>query len=341
LNKTVTELVASGGGGKSLLKLIIAAHLAVGKDFLGHKCYRPGKSICFDAEDDIAEQSRRLNAICVAFGFDIKIVRENVCLVSVDEILLQLTTPPPGLMINRDHIASLIQTIRESGVVMLALGPLAELHSGNENDNIAMRYVMGVLRLVAREGNIAVLVDHHTGKPPLAAADAWSGSQFAGRGASSIAGAARCVVTMFGATEKDCLEIGVPSTQRRQYVRIDTGKLNYGKPPSAQWLRWQEVRLWNGDEVGVLAPFDVKDNLNSTGQIFAEDLVRELRKAGSASMVLNKALDVLMRDPLIYKEGRVVAKNRLERILAQPVKTEDGSELRLLRGAKGIEGVAI
>ena len=83
LNRTVTAIIAGGGAGKSLLKLIIAAHLAVGKDFLGHNCYRAGKSIVFDAEDDVKEQSRRLNAICTVYGLDIVQVRKSVCLVSV------------------------------------------------------------------------------------------------------------------------------------------------------------------------------------------------------------------------------------------------------------------
>ena len=47
-----------------------------------------------------------------------------------------------------------------------------------------------------------------------------------------------------------------------------------------------------------------------------------------------------MQDPLIAKEGRATARNRLERMLAEPIQVE-GVELTLIRGVKGIEGVAM
>jgi bifunctional DNA primase/polymerase-like protein/AAA domain-containing protein/primase-like protein len=341
LNRTVTAIIAGGGAGKSLLNLIIAAHLAVGKDFLGHKCFRAGKSIVFDAEDDVAEQSRRLHAICTVYGFDIEVVRKNVCLVSGSEIMLQLTMQGQGgPVINKQHIDELVATLRDPETVMLALGPLAELHSSNENDNIAMRYVMGVLRIVATEGDVAVLVAHHTAKPPIASSEAWVGSQYAGRGASAVPFATRHTVTMFAASAEDCLELGVPSKDRSKFVRLDTGKINYAKAGETQWLRWQDVRLWNGDEVGVLAPHDAKDSFGSAARMLARDLISVVRQSGSATLGLEQTLGVLMRDPLIAKEGKATARNRLERMLTEPVQI-DGTELALIRGIKGVEGVAI
>lgn len=340
MNRTVTTLVAGPGAGKSMLKLIIAAHLAVGKDFMGHKCYRAGKAIIFDAEDDVIEMSRRLNAICWVYGLDLDTVRKNVCLVSSDELLLQLTTSGSNPVINKDQVEHLIQTLSDPEVVMLAVGPLAELHGGNENDNIVMRYVMGILRLIAVKGDVSVLVDHHTAKPPISSSEVWVGSQFAGRGASAIPAAARCVLTLFAASTEDCLELGVPSKDRGQFVRLDTGKMSYAKPPPTQWLRWQSVRLWNGDEVGVLGEFRVEESLDRARAVFAQGLASALRSKGSASCNVDEALGVLMRDPLVAKEGRATARNRLERMLAEPIRI-DGSELSLIRGPKGLEGVSL
>jgi hypothetical protein len=48
----------------------------------------------------------------------------------------------------------------------------------------------------------------------------------------------------------------------------------------------------------------------------------------------------MMRDPLTAKEGRTLARNRLERALSDSV-TIDGVEVALDRGPKGLEGVVM
>lgn len=331
LNRTVTAIVAGPGAGKSLLKLIWAVHLALGKDFLGHKCYRPGKSIVFDAEDDVPEQSRRLHAICIAFGFDINEVRKRVSLVSSNEIMLQLTTPGPTPTINFEHVNRLIETLQDPEIVMLALGPLAELHSSNENDNIVMRYVMGVLRIIAQKGDVAVVTDHHTSKPPMAAPDAWIGNQYAARGGTAIPAAARRVLTLFSATEQDCIDAGIPTKNRREFVRIDSGKRSYSPPgEDTQWMQWRSIKLWNGDEVGVLVPYDVTGKAKDASSSLAGLLIDSIKNRGSASMPMTEALGILQLDPILAKEDRSVLKNRLERLLQEPVQV-GGTELSLVR----------
>ncbi len=340
MNRTVTAVFAGPGAGKSMLKLILAAHLACGKDLLGHKCFKAGQTLVFDAEDDVKEMSRRLHAICVVYGLDLDTVRRNVCLVSQDDVLLQLTTSGPFPTINMEQVGHLIDKLRDPEVVAVMLGPLAELHSSSENDNIAMRYIMGVLRLIAQEGDVAVFVDHHTSKPPMASSQAWVGDQFAGRGASSIPAAARRVITMYPASEDDCADLGVPVDQRKEFVRLDDGKVSYGKTGGPRWLRWREIRLWNGDDVGVLAPYDVKDSVENASRTMAHALITEMQAKSSATLSLDQALSVLMRDPLAAKEGRAVARSRLERSLAEAIKI-DGVEVSLLRGTKGLEGVSM
>ena len=339
---TVTAVFAGPGAGKSLLKLILAAHMACGKDFLGHKCHKAGKAIVFDGEDDVKEQSRRLHGICSVFGLDLETVRKNVCLVSPDEIMLQLTEGGKFPMVNRESVGQLIETLKDPEIVMLAIGPLAELHQENENDNVAMRYVMGILRMIAQKASVAVFVDHHTAKPPVASSQAWVGDQFAGRGASAIPGSARRIITMYGASQEDCATLGVRLDQRGEFVRLDDGKVSYGLKGGPLWLRWTSVHLWNGDEVGVLAPYDVKDSAAQAARALAGALIEEMRhgKEPTAMLSLDKVIGVMMRDPLTAREGRTVARNRLERALADPV-TIDGVEVSLSREAKGLMGVVM
>lgn len=341
MNRTVTAIFAGPGGGKSLLKLILAAHFACGRDFLGHKCFRSGKSIVFDAEDDVKEMSRRLHAICAVYGLDLETVRKSVCLVSQDEILLQLTTGGQFPTINQEQVAQLIVKVQDPEIVLLALGPLAELHNQNENDNVTMRYVMGVLRIIAQQGDVAVLVDHHTAKPPQASSQAWVGDQFAGRGASAIPGSARRVITMYSASEADCDDIGVRKERRDEFVRIDDGKVSYGRRGGPRWLRWTEVRLVNGDHVGVLKPYDVRDSVEIAARALATALADETQRVGSATLTIEAALAVMMRDPLAAREGKATLRNRLERVLAEPVALGQNATVSLLRTSKGLEGVVV
>jgi len=197
-----------------------------------------------------------------------------------------------------------------------------------------------VLRLVGREGDVAVLVDHHTAKPPLAGSETWAGSQFAGRGASAIPAAARCVVTLYAASADDCLELGVAMSERGNFVRLDTGKQSYAKVGGTKWLRWQTVQLHNGDEVGVLVPYDERGGVQAAAAPIADVLIAAVQRAGSASLPLDRVIEVLMRDPLLAKEGKATVRNRLERVLADPVR-RGGVEIALLRGVRGLEGVVI
>ena len=83
-----TLLLAPGSAGKSSLALALAAHLAVGKDFGPYKVHVKCRSILYNGEDGIEEQSRRLRAVCSAYGFNFDEVRREVLLLSADELSL-------------------------------------------------------------------------------------------------------------------------------------------------------------------------------------------------------------------------------------------------------------
>ena len=322
LRSTVTTLVAGPGGGKTICKLTLAAHLATGREFLGHKCHAPGKSIVYDAEDDVQELSRRLNAICEAYALDSEEVRKNVALVSSRELEFQLTTGGQHPMINSEHVNKLIQAARDPGVVMVAIGPLVELHAQNENDVAAMRYVMGVLRSVARDASVAVIVDHHTAKPSVADSGAWAGSQFAGRGSTAVPGAARRVITLFGASKDDCVDLGVPSGERERYVRVDDGKSSYDKRGPTQWLVWKTIKV-HEDHVGVLAPYAAEDaRLGSVTRV-ARLIGGVILMKGGASLSVSDTLAALHRDPFFANDGKTESRSKLERMFQAPVRFDD------------------
>jgi hypothetical protein len=57
-------------------------------------------------------------------------------------------------------------------------------------------------------------------------------------------------------TEKDAETVGIPLHERMSYLRVDKAKGNNAPPAKAVWRRFINVDLPNGDEVGVITPWD-------------------------------------------------------------------------------------
>lgn len=319
--RAVTTLIAGGGAGKSLWTLTLAAHNAAGKPFMGHEPHRPGsKIIIVNAEDDLAEQSRRLNIICEAYGLDKEVVSSRIALIGAEEdFALKLTVNRPPT-INIEQVGGLIAAASDPDVAIIIVDPLVELHSAQENLVDEMSYVMSVLRMIARRTECAILVVHHTAKPPPANSSAWVGDANAGRGSTAVPAAARTVLTLFPAAEEDCAALGITVADRKRYVRLDGGKSNYaalsGKP---SWLKWHSFKMPNGDSVGVLREHDAAASYDHAATDMADRLVAHMLKEGAASLPIEEAVTVLvLADPMGVMEDRDVLKSRIGRLLVTP-----------------------
>lgn len=315
----VTTLVAPGGVGKSLLSLIVAAHLAVGVDVLGHRMVRPGKSIVYNAEDDLDEVSRRLNAVIAAYGLDRETVKSRIAIWGSDDVDLQVTrgTPPA-----EDGVvtARLLERCADPDLVMFSVDPLVEVHTGRENDAVDMRYVMGIFRSLARRSGASVLVVQHTGKANPQVSHA--GNQDANRGSSAIPAAARIVLTLANAREDECLAIGVPAEDRASYVRLDGAKataLSAKERARTCWLTWVSHRAANGDSVGVLVEHDSAGASAAQTRRVAEALADGFIAGGSGSMTVEQALAIC------GTLGLDVSKVALARMFAAPVAARGGA----------------
>jgi RecA-family ATPase len=81
------------------------------------------------------------------------------------------------------------------------LDPIAELHELEENDNVQMAKLMGMMRSVARETKAAILLLHHASKASVDAGK--KSAATATRGAGAIVNSARVSMELNEMTAKD------------------------------------------------------------------------------------------------------------------------------------------
>jgi len=255
----VTVLVAPPGAGKSTLALAIAVAVVSGRgEIVGETVHEPVKAWVWNNEDDRDELYRRLAAIMQRWSIAIDEIRCRLALNSgVDRPLLVARANRDGTVTRLPDFSEISNCVEQGGIDLLIVDPFVETHEVNENDNAQIKAVATWWRELAHRMNCAVVLVHHSGKPPIASPDAWVGSMSASRGASALAGVARIMRTLFGMSERDADKLGIDEQERHRWVRLDDAKANLSlASPKAKWFRRESIVIANGDEVGVLVPGD-------------------------------------------------------------------------------------
>lgn len=256
----VTVLAGPPSAGKSSLCVAWAVSLALGLDCGEFRPRGEGKALLYNVEDDADEQQRRISAALRPTSRSPRELRGNVVRCGPAEIgtLLESDKFTGGLAYTPTWLAldALIAAERPDLVV---LDPLIELHTAEENDNAALRLVMGHCRALATRHRCSVLLVHHTKKGSVA------GDMDAIRGAGSIIGAGRAGFTAFAMSKEEAEALGIPEAQRRHYVRVDSVKGNYAPPAEAAWHELQEYTLDNGETVPAIIPWTPPAAVMSTG----------------------------------------------------------------------------
>ena len=176
-----------------------------------------------------------------------------------DRPLLVAKADRAGTVVRLPDVDACIAHIRAHGIGLFIVDPFIETHEVNENSNEQIKAVAAMFREIARRGDCAVMLVHHTAKPPQGSSDGHAGNLNTSRGASALTGVARVVQTLFSMSPRDAEHYGVKDEDRRLYVRLDDAKANLGLiSGEACWYRRVGVTIANGDEVGVLAPEDLQ-----------------------------------------------------------------------------------
>ncbi len=256
LHGHVTVTVAPPGVGKSTLCIEQAVALVTGRPITGEDVHEQTKVWIYNNEDDADEMKRRLAAILQHRDIPLDEVRGRLALNSgADRPLMVAKAERSGNVVRLPDVDACIARIREHHIGLLVVDPFVEVHEVSENSNEQIKVVAGLFREIARMGDCAVMLVHHTAKPPQGVSDGHAGNLNTARGASALVGVARIVQTLFSMSPRDAEHYGVPDNERRLYIRLDDAKANLRLiDGEARWFKREGVTIANGDEVGVLVP---------------------------------------------------------------------------------------
>jgi hypothetical protein len=255
LRGCVTINVAPPGVGKSTLGIEQGIALITGREITGQKVYERTKVWIYNNEDDNDELKRRLAAVLQHFGIPFAEVSGRLALNSGADRPLLVAKTDGNNVIRLPDVDACIEHIQAHHIGAFFVDPFAETHEVNENANEQIKAVAAMFREIARRGNCAVMLVHHTAKPPQGSSEGHAGNLNTARGASALVGVARVVQTLFAMSPKDAEHYGVPPDERPRYIRLDDAKANMSLiSGDARWFRRESVTIANGDEVGVLVP---------------------------------------------------------------------------------------
>ena len=265
--RTVSALVAPSGAGKTqwLIQMAIAA--ATGRnDVIGFNPTKPTQKVwLWNQEDDRIELHRRLYAAAAAFDIDVTDIQDSVFFDSGVQHRLTLAAKDADNQLRATkHVPVIIERLKAMQIDVFIADPLVEFHQGEENDNVQMAAVASIYRRIAVEANCAVVIGHHDRKPDSASSAGHVGNQNAMRGASSLQGVTRAILTLYTMSDQDARDAGIPNDQKHFYLRLDGAKNNLaltgGKP---SWLKRHGQPLYAPESiddldepecVGVLLP---------------------------------------------------------------------------------------
>lgn len=326
LGEKVTLLIAPPGVGKSTFSLMAAISVVTGNDLLGgdYKVKARGSAWIINNEDDMDEINRRLAAQIMHMHLGLEgrsALQKGLYLTSgTDRQFLIARRSEGGPLVPQD-MDRVIQLVREREITLLIVDPLAETSEADENSNEEMLAVCRMYRKIAQETRCAVIIVHHTRKLPSGASTGHVGNMDSGRGASSMTGVARLVLTLYGMDNKDAKKLGIDEAEKHRYVRLDNAKSNMSLGCPTSWFVKKSVTLPNSDSVGVMVQYEPP---------MKQTLVEQIRYLmdGESEMPLGDVVSALQNEGVAH---RGVSTQTLQR---RVIKALEGNEsLQVLESA--------
>ncbi|MFC3100670.1 AAA family ATPase [Altererythrobacter lauratis] len=238
----VTMVSGRGGDGKSLLALQLAVMVAARVEFGWWHPRERRNVLVLNAEDNIDEQRRRLLGACDVMGVDPRLLEGRLFTMDRETLVLVHRDPADGAVKTSKLYDRLAELIEQHSIGLVVIDPLVEAHINlDENSNADMKELVLMLRRLARQRAIPLLIVHHSRK------GATSGDQDGARGGSALVNACRVVVTVERMSADEHGGIRPPEPKER-YIRVTGAKANYAGRIGDRRLELVPVELPNGDE---------------------------------------------------------------------------------------------
>lgn len=235
--RALVLLGGHGGAGKSIMALVIAAHVAAGHPFAGH-AVRQGRAVFASLEDPAALIRWRLRRIAEAYHLPLAAVARNLVILDGSESDASLAVEVADLGVRSIAPTAALEELRgaTAGAELLVIDNASDAFTADENNRRQVRTFMRMLSRLGHDTGAAVILLAHIDKN--AARYGAGGQTYSGSTAWHNSARARLALTV---------EDGL--------VRLGMEKNNVGRLADPLFFRWTEH--------GVLlpaSPADVPDD---------------------------------------------------------------------------------
>ncbi len=313
IRKFLSVTVAAGGTGKTALTLAEAMAMASGRALLGIDTEKRRVWV-WNLEDPLEELQRRLAAICIHYEIEPEDYAGYLFVNSGRDSQLVLAEQAGNQAMLTPAVDVITQFIQAYNIDVVIVDPFVSSHRLNENDNTGMDLVVKAWGRIAEQGQCAVELVHHVRKAQAGQAAAYGDA----RGASALTDAARHVRRLVKMTPDEARLAEIEENQAWRYTREADSKDNLAPPTSdSSWREMRSVDLPNGDNVGVVEPWEWPDPFSD---VTVEDLeaVKAKLKGGECRLDMRAKnwFGHVVADVLELDTSEPAVKSKIKQLMA-------------------------
>ena len=250
----ISGTIAPGGSGKTSLCMVEAIAMATCRNLLGEQPDERVRVWYHNAEDTQDEVNRRVVAICKHFKISQQELVGWFIATSCEKFDLRVARGINELKVEEKTVEAIADKIHTLGIDVSIVDPLVNVHEVTEDHNTKMAAVAGLFRSIAQGENCAIEFTQHTRKMPAGVNGDYVGAD--ARGASAWRDALRSQRVINIMAKDEAARNAIPEHERSLYFHVDVGKANNARPREPAWRRIHSIDLANGDNIGVVEPWN-------------------------------------------------------------------------------------
>lgn len=202
---------AVGGVGKTTIKLFEAVCLALGENFLGFKCLKPGRTLFIIGEDSEKKLYAMLGQMCKQLGFfeegqehKLESILNNIVVKRTTELcLVAQDMKTRSFVANREALSSIYQAVDDLQPVQIIFDPIAMFWGSEAGGNDMAMALAKCMQELQKYSNASIDMIAHIAKDSHSKKDL---SQFSARGGTALANHSRIVRTLLKLNDEEYTE---------------------------------------------------------------------------------------------------------------------------------------